>query len=147
MVTRTRWLTQGALVAVCALGISACRTQPSDAEQRRPAYALPQAAEQTRVAHMRAVEAGKEKRSSGEANIPESYWADGIKALQPVKVYTHRVNVVVVQRVSDGVEHGKYIYVFTSSYIPISGDDGFTFAAKPNDDGSLDFTRTRGSAD
>ena len=144
---RTRWLTRGALVAVCAIGLSACRKQTSATTQPRPAQSLQMEAERTRVAHMRAVEAGKEKRSGDEANIPESYWTDGIKALKPVKVYTHRVNVVVVQRVSDGVEHGKYIYVPVSSYIPISGDDGFTFGAKPNGDGSLDFTRTQGPSD
>ena len=147
MVTRTRWLTQVALVAVYALGLSACQTQTSGTKQRRTADVLQLQAEQTRVAHMRAVEAGKEKRAGGEADVPEAYWTEGIKALKPVRVYTHRVNVVVVQRVSDGVEHGKYIYVHTSSYIPISGDDGFTFGAKPNDDGTLDYTRTRAPAD
>jgi len=44
-------------------------------------------------------------------DIPAKYWAPRIQALRPVKVYTHRVNVVVVQRIVGGAEEGKYIHI------------------------------------
>ena len=34
---------------------------------------------------------------------------------------------MAAQRVSSETEQGKYIYISVSSYIPQSGDDGFTF--------------------
>ena len=70
------------------------------------------------------------------------YWPDRIKALNPIKVYTHRVNVVVVQRLSDGTEEGKYIYIPISSYLPRSGDDAFTFA-RTETNGVYDYRRSR----
>lgn len=88
------------------------------------------AAYKTYVQYVRAVHAGKEKVSD---DIPEQCWADGIKALKPVKVYLHRVNIVAVQRVSSETEQGKYIYIPVSSYIPQSGDDGFTFTEHKDD--------------
>ena len=79
-----------------------------------------------------------------------TYWADGIKALNPIKVYTHRINLVVVQRIGDGIEEGKYIYIPISSYLPKTGDDGFTFSPEPMNgniytlgNGVFDFKRTR----
>lgn len=72
-------------------------------------------------------------RERNRVEIPPVYWAPEIARLQPVKVYTHRVNLVVVQRVQDGVEHGLYVYLPTSrlhpkeSWIPRSGVDGFVF--------------------
>jgi hypothetical protein len=93
----------------------------------------------TQVAYVRAINAGTEKR--GE-EIPPACWADGIKALHPIKVYFHRVNIVVVQRISDGTEEGKYIYIPVSSYLPRSGDDGFTFTPDPTDGHTVfDFKR------
>lgn len=59
--------------------------------------------------------------------IPRAYWAQEIQALHPLRVYLHRVNVVVVQKESDGLEEGKYITTIISSYAPQSRDDGFTF--------------------
>ena len=101
----------------------------------------------TYVAHVRAINAGTETSS---AEIPPACWADGIKALDPIKVYTHRVNIVVVQRAGDGTEEGKYIYVPVSSYLPETGDDGFVFSPNPRTgdtytlgDGVFDFKRTR----
>ncbi len=82
----------------------------------------------------------KADKSSGE--IPSVYWPDRIKALNPIKVYTHRVNVVVVQRLSDGTEEGKYIYIPISSYLPRSGDDAFTFA-RTETNGVYDYRRSR----
>ena len=73
--------------------------------------------------------------------VPRSCWAREIKALHPLRVYLHRVNVVVVQRESGGVEEGKYISIIISSYLPQSGDDGFTFT---NQDGLVcDFRRVK----
>ena len=83
-----------------------------------------EAAYKTHVQYVRAVNAGTEKLSE---EIPEQYWADGIKTLEPVKVYLHRHNVVVVQKLSANAEEGKYIYIPVSSYIPRSGVDDFTF--------------------
>ena len=72
------------------------------------------------------------------------------KSLHPVKVYTHRVNIVVVQRMRGETEEGKYIYIMISSYLPQSGDDGFVFSPNPRSgntyslgDGVFDFKRTR----
>ena len=101
----------------------------------------------TYAAHVRAINAGTEKAS---AEIPAAYWADRIRALNPIKVYTHRVNIVVVQRDSDGTEEGKYIYIPVSSYLPHTGDDDFVFSPNPRSgdtytlgDGVFDFKRTR----
>ena len=65
--------------------------------------------------------------------IPKQYWTDMIKELKPIKVYIHRVNIVVVQRVSDNIQEGKYIYIPISSYIPHRADDGFTFTRLGDD--------------
>jgi hypothetical protein len=103
------------------------------------------AAHQTYAAHVRAVNAGETARSEG---IPPLYWADKIKELNPLKVYKHRVNIVVVQKVSGIVEEGKYIYIPVSSYLPMSGDDGFVFTPNPKKGNKyhchevLDFRRT-----
>ena len=83
-------------------------------------------------------------RKAGETQasneIPRSCWTEGIRALRPLRVYLHRVNVVVVQKVSDGVEEGKYINIVISSYLPQNGDDGFTFT---HQEGCVyDFKRT-----
>ena len=79
-----------------------------------------------------------------------TYWADGIKALNPIKVYKHKNNIVVVQRISDGTEEGKYICLPISSYMPMTGDDGFVFSPEPlsgnkytlPNNGVFDFKRT-----
>ena len=94
------------------------------------------AAYKTYVEYVRAVNAGKGKLSE---DIPEQYWADGIKALKPVKVYQHRANIVAVQEASGEMERGKYIYIPVSSYIPHSGDDGFTFTEQT--DSVYNYTR------
>jgi hypothetical protein len=85
-------------------------------------------AHETYAAYGRAIRAGSIKSSD---EIPEAYWADRIRALNPIKVYTHRVNIVVVQRVRDGTEEGKYIYIPISSYLPETGDDSFVFSPNP----------------
>lgn len=69
-----------------------------------------------------------------QREIPPTYWDPGIQRLHPLKVYTHRGNLVVVQSVTDGVEHGKYIYLPVAPFHPTSawfsnkhGVDGFVF--------------------
>jgi hypothetical protein len=95
-------------------------------------------AHRTYAAHVRAFNA---KAAQPGPDIPCPYWTDRIKALHPLKVYTHRVNIVVVQKVVGDIEQGKYIYIPVSSYIPMTGDDGFTFTPT-KDDGVLDFKRS-----
>ena len=123
---RLRW-SIGTALGVGVLGIlSACQTQHPSREIG--SGGVVRAAEVTYAAYGRAIRAQKEQPST---EIPERYWADGIKALKPIRVYEHRVNVVVVQRESKNLEEGKYIYIPVSSYLPMSGDDGFTFEPNP----------------
>jgi hypothetical protein len=129
-----------ALTVFC--GASGCRstlepTAPSNSDE------LVRDATETYAAF---VNAGTQE--SG-ADIPPAHWAERIRALQPLKVYTHRVNIVVVQRVTDGIEEGKYIYIPISSYLPEQGDDGFEFTPNPRTgntytlgDGIFEFVRT-----
>lgn len=80
--------------------------------------------------------------------IPLSCWYKHIRDLDPLYVYDHRANVVVVLNVKDGMEAGKYIRGSQSSYIPQTGDDGFIFSINPQNgnpyNGILDFKRQRG---
>jgi hypothetical protein len=82
--------------------------------------------------------------------IPAKYWATQIKALKPIKVYTHRLNIVVVLRLHDNIEEGKYIYIPISSYLPMNGVDGFEYTPNPQRDNKyyagddvLDYRRVR----
>jgi len=96
------------------------------------------AAYETYGRHVRAVNAGTAKPST---DIPQDYWSEAIKALKPLRVYKHRVNIVVVQAVTGETETGKYIYIPVSSYWPQSGVDGFVLT--PSGDFVYDFTRTK----
>lgn len=93
---------------------------------------LNEAAKRTFTNYGKAIKAGKERR---QENIPLGYWAEPIRELKPIKVYTHRANVVVVQRIQNGREEGKYIYnpiiYYRSSYLPMTGDDGFVLTPDP----------------
>jgi hypothetical protein len=91
------------------------------------------AAEQTYANYNRAFQAGMEKPQLNveRPEIPAKYWTDPIKALKPLSVYLHRMNVVVVQCVANGIEEGKYIYVTISSYLPQNGVDGFEYTPNP----------------
>ncbi len=87
-------------------------------------------------------------REKFNPEIPPAYWDPGIQRLHPIKVYTHRANLVVVQRMSEGNEKGKYIYLPVSSFRPVSAwfshkhaVDGFVF--RPGFGwGTYNFTRT-----
>ena len=106
------------------------------------------AAHQTYASHVRAINAGETDPSD---TIPAVYWAERIKQLKPLRVYKHRVNIVVVQEESESVEKGKYIYIPVSSYFPMTGDDGFVFKPNPKKGKVyqchevLDFTRMTGN--
>ncbi len=86
-------------------------------------------------------------REKFRAEIPPAYWEPRIQHLHPVKVYTHRVNLVVVQRVKDGAEQGKYISLPVSSFQPVCSYlfkhpvDGFVFRPAWGN-GVFNFTRT-----
>ncbi len=108
------------------------------------------AALQMYVNYSKALSTGQQKRTEEESEIPSKYWTDPIKELKPVRVYTHRVNIVVVQRIENGIEEGKYIYIPVSSYLPHSGVDGFEFIPNPQQGNrysmpkdALEFKRTR----
>jgi hypothetical protein len=97
------------------------------------------AAEETYANYNRAFQAGREKPQpeGGRHEIPSKYWTDPINALKPLCVYLHRMNVVVVQRITDDVEEGKYITIVISSYLPENGVDGFEFTPNPQRDNLL----------
>ena len=79
---------------------------------------------QTHAQYIKAVNSGQQKPSE---EIPRKYWVDEIKKLNPVKVYWHKNNIVLVQKESANKQEGLYIGIMISSYAPQSGDDGFTF--------------------
>ncbi len=60
-------------------------------------------------------------------DIPSVYWAERIKALRPLNVYSHRSNIVVVQKLTGAREEGLYINLPISSYVPEAHVDGFEF--------------------
>ena len=101
------------------------------------------AAHETQLAHHRAIKAGDSNSAPWE-DVPEEFWAKPIRALKPLRVYYHSVNLVVAQRLSGEIEEGLYIQVPGSSYIPGPGleTDGFTFYA--SQEGVLRFKRRRG---
>lgn len=73
-------------------------------------------------------------REKTRTDVPPAYWDPGIQQLQPVKVYTHRGNLVVVQSMNEGAEQGKYIDLPVAPFHPVSAwfshrhaVDGFVF--------------------
>jgi hypothetical protein len=141
------------LAGLCLMLLAACGCQ-SNEDPESPSSSLSpndadlvEAAEATYVARLRATRGGTPDPTN---EFYPTYWADGIKALNPIKVYMHRINIVVVQRISDGIEEGKYIFIPISSYLPMTGDDGFVFSPEPLNGntyslgtGVFDFKRTR----
>ncbi len=108
----------------CLFIISGCQKKPGGADASPSPDNLATAAWKTHIQYIKAVNSGAQEPSE---EIPEKYWTDEIQRLKPIKVYTHRVNIVVVQKASANREEGTYIYIPISSYLPQSGDDGFTF--------------------
>jgi len=128
---------------VLMLGLSGCRTK-ADFENNSP---LAEAAYETYTRYVRAIRGSGAENSTPD--IPRECWAEGINKLKPIKVYRHRNNIVVTQKLRDNLEEGKYIYIPISSYLPMDGIDGFTL--KPNPlkgnqyhlgDGIFDYKRT-----
>jgi hypothetical protein len=119
--------------------IGGCRPKPGAEEGSPPPAVLGVAALQTHARYVKAVNAGVQTPSD---EIAPKYWAEEIKRLDPIKVYKHRWNIVVVQKTAPGREEGKYISTLISSYRPRSGEDGFTFTEIGS--GVFDFTRTIG---
>ena len=131
------------IILCCACG---CRSKGKPTAASLYLNELVRDAWQTHADYTKAVNAGTEKPGT---DIPSAYWAKHIKALQPLTVYTHRANIVVVQHVADGTEQGKYILIPISSFLPQSGDDGFQFTPNPRTgdtyslgSGIFDFKRT-----
>jgi hypothetical protein len=106
------------------LMIPGCQKKPESGEVSHIPENLSISALQTHAQYIKAVNSGEQERSE---EIPKKYWTDEIKKLNPVKVYLHRINIAVVQKETDNKQEGLYINIMISSYIPQSGDDGFTF--------------------
>ncbi|MHC4726554.1 MAG: hypothetical protein ACYS17_04940 [Planctomycetota bacterium] len=116
------------IAAVCLFGclfvVFGCQKKPSSEDAGIIPDNLSIAALQTHARYMKAVNSG-EKEPSDE--ISKKYWTDEIKRLNSIKVYMHRANIVVVQKATNNRQEGLYINIVISSYLPHSGDDGFTF--------------------
>ena len=120
------------LVIVAAVLLSSCRTTQLDSTD------LEAAASKTTHEYYTAVRNGTEPDAD---NISPKYWSASLKNLKPLRIYTHRVNVVVVREENEEIEKGRYIYITVSSYLPTTGDDGFTFTAR--NDGTWDYERRK----
>jgi hypothetical protein len=136
------------LAGLCLMLLAGCGCQSNEALESASSSPddLVEAAEATYVARRNATRGGTPDPTN---EFYPTYWADGIKALNPIKVYKHRTNIVVVQRITDGTEEGKYICLPISSYLPMTGDDGFVFSPEPLSgntytlgSGVFDFKRT-----
>ena len=143
---KTRLVFAGCVVLTTLGFACGCRENPKAVSPALFPDGLAEDAQKTYSAHVRALNAGGEKLGN---EIPPGCWAERIKALHPLKVYTHRANIVVVQRLNDSVEEGKYINILISSYLPQTGDDGFVFSPNPKSgstyrlgNGVFDFKRT-----
>jgi hypothetical protein len=116
------------IVAVCLFGcpfvVFGCQKKPGGKDTGPIPDNLAVSALKTHARYIEAVNSGQQQRSE---EISEKYWTDEIKRLNPIKVYLHGTNIVVVQKTSANKQEGLYIILMISSYIPRSGDDGFTF--------------------
>lgn len=115
------------IVVVCFFGclfaVSGCQKKTGSEDTASIPDNLAVSALQTHAQYIKAVNSGQQERSD---EISEKYWTDEIKRLNPIKVYMHRSNFVVVQKTSANRQEGLYISMMISSYAPRSGDDGFT---------------------
>ena len=85
---------------------------------------LSRAAEKTAERYYEAINNNSENNLD---EIPEKYWDKLIKELNPIKLYMHRVNIVIVLTIDGQVETGRYVYQPLSSFIPVDRTDGFKF--------------------
>jgi len=63
--------------------------------------------------------------------IPESEWAPAVRELNPLRVYVHGLDIVIVLEESPTQESGKYVVSGLSSKMLQQGDGGFTFSPDP----------------
>jgi hypothetical protein len=64
-------------------------------------------------------------KTGSSAADAQSQYRSSIRGLHPIRVYDDHGNTVVVQKMVDGIESGKYIVPLVSSYIPFGGEGGF----------------------
>ena len=116
------------IVPVCMfvhlLVIPGCQKKPDSGNVSPIPANLSVAALQTHARYIKAVNAGKQEPSD---EISQKFWTDEIKKLNPIKVYVHGTNIVVVQKETANKQEGLYIILMISSYAPRNGEDGFTF--------------------
>jgi hypothetical protein len=122
----------------CLLVVFGCQKKSVDEDATLLPDNLAIPALQTHIQYIKAVNAGTQKPSD---EIPKEYWTNEIKGLNPIKVYRHKNNIVIVQKESANGQEGLYISIIISSYAPRSGDDGFTFKEVGNS--VYDFKRTK----
>lgn len=107
------------MVFVC--GIAGCKSKEHTTTSSFMLGDLPKAALEMQFAFVKEIGA---HGGPPDDQIPSNYWNDPIKALNPIRIYSHRMNILVVQQINDRVETGKYICSPISSYWPQSGADG-----------------------
>ena len=87
------------------IALTACQTKQPAFGRSLFSEGLPGAAYYTYALYNRAAQQGE--LVSPDA-ISERHWAEEVRDLKPIRVYLHRFNVVIVEKVADGVEEGKY---------------------------------------
>lgn len=107
------------MVLVC--GLTGCKPKEHTSTSSLMLGDLPKAALEMQTAFVKEIGA---HGGAPDGQIPSNYWNDPIKALNPIRIYFHRMNILVVQQINDRVETGKYICSPISSYWPQSGADG-----------------------
>ncbi|MBC8468947.1 MAG: hypothetical protein H8D56_05700 [Planctomycetes bacterium] len=116
------------IVPVCLFGclfvVFGCKKRPGSEDVGIIPDNLATAALQIHAQYIKAVNSGEQERSD---EISKKYWTDEIKRLNPVKVYVHGTNIVVVQKETANKQKGLYLILMISSYAPRNGEDGFTF--------------------
>ena len=116
------------LIIICLVSmlliIPCCQKKSGKRDTSHIPENLSIAALQTHAQYIKAVNSSQQERSE---EIPQKYWIDEIKKLNPIKAYWHKNNIVLVQKESANKQEGLYISIMISSYAPRSGDDGFTF--------------------
>ena len=109
------------VLMVFACGIAGCKPKEHTTTSSVTLGDLPRAALEMQTAFVKEIGA---HGGAPDGQIPSNYWNDPIKALNPIRIYFHRMNILVVQQINDRVETGKYICSPISSYWPQSGVDG-----------------------
>ena len=73
--------------------------------------------------------------------LPPENWPKAVRVLRPLRIYSDRVNTVIVLSEEHGIERGIYVYVPISSHLPQNGD-GWQF--EPIGEDIWRYTRTLG---